>query len=193
MNRRLIIAAAAGLLCAASLQAQDGRPERPAFPEPMSDSLFAATRTQEMVEAYGLSPEQEAQVLELTLQYADKLQFRPMRMGEGDERPDFRSMTEEQRQEFFQKMQEQMGAMQEQMAERREAQKAYEDALKGILDKKQFKAYRKDRRKEEAEIQRRMQRRGGPGGGFPGGGFPGGGFGGPGGGFGGPGGFPDGF
>ena len=190
MRKMMILAAAAGMLCAAALQAQEGRPERPAFPGPMSDSLFAATRTQEMVEAYGLSPEQEAQVLALNLKYADKMQFRPMGMGgENGERPDFRSMTDEQRMEFFQKMQDQMGDMQEKMAERREARKAFEEELKDILTKDQFKAYRKDRRKEETEMQRRMQGgMGGPGGGMGPGGFPGGGMGGPGGGFGGPGG-----
>lgn len=182
-----MLAAAAGLLFAVSLQAQEGRPERPAFREPMSDSLFAATRTQEMVKNYGLSPEQEGPVLELNLKYADKLQFRPMGMGrENGERPDFRSMSPEERMAFFEKMQSQMGDMQDRMAERQKAMKAFEDELKGILTKDQFKAYRKDRRKQEAEMQRRMQNgRGGREGGFGGPGGPRGGFGGRGGGFGG--------
>ena len=72
-------------------------------------------------------------------------------------------------------------------------QKAYEDELKGILDKKQFRKYRSDVLRAQAEREQAMQRGFGggfPGGGFPGGGMPGGGF--PGGGFPG-GGFPGGF
>jgi hypothetical protein len=59
--------------------------------------------------------------------------------------------------------------------------------MKEILTKDQYKLYKKDRRKEDAERQRMQGGFGGPGGG-PGG--PGRGFGGPGGrgGFGGPGG-----
>jgi len=165
----------------------------PAFPEPMSDSLWAATRTQEMVEKYTLTPEQEGPVFELNLQYAGKLEYRPQR-PEGEERKDPRSMTDEERQAFFGQMQERMAEMQEKMAEIKQNKKVYENALKELLTKDQFKAYRKDERKKESEQQERMQR--GMGGGFPGGGpggrggfgGPGGGFGGPGGGFGGPGG-----
>ena len=72
-------------------------------------------------------------------------------------------------------------------------QKAYENELKGILDKKQFRKYRSDILRAQAERAQAMQRGFGggfPGGGFPGGGFPGGGM--PGGGFPG-GGFPGGF
>ena len=101
-----------------------------------------------------------------------------------------RSMSDEQRQEFMQKMQAQMGEMQEKMQAMQEARKAYEKELEGFLDKDQLKAYRKDRRRQEAEMQRRMQ--GGMGGGRPGGMGPGGPGGFPGGGMGGPGGFPGG-
>jgi len=191
MKTMRIFAAAAGLLCAVSLLAQEGRPERPGRPgprEPMSDSLWAATRTQEMVEKYGLSPEQEGQVFNLNVQYADKLNFQPPQQ-EG-ERKDPRSMTEEERQAFFQQMQERRGEMQERMQQMQESRKAYEKELEGVLTKDQLKAYRKDRRKQEAEMQRRMQGgrpggMGGPGMGGPGGmggnrggGFGGGGFGG---------------
>lgn len=196
MKALRILAAAAGVLCAVSLSAQDGRRERggrPAMPEPVSDSVWVIQRTQEMVEKYTLTPEQEEAVRAINLKYADKMNFTPARMGfggENGERPDFRSMTDEQRQEFMQKMQAQMGEMQEKMQERQKARKEYEEELEGVLDKNQLKAYRKDRRREEAEMQRRMQ--GGMGGGRPGGmgpgGFPGGGMG-PGGGFPGGGGF----
>ena len=189
MKKKVIFAAAVGMLCAASLQAQETRPERP---EPMSDSLYAATRTQKMVEDYALTPEQEGAVFNLNLQYAGKLEMRHEHRPDGDsaqrgERPDPRSMTEAQRQEFFQKMQERRAAMEERMKAIQENRKAYEEALKGILTKDQFKAYKKDQRKREAEMQSRMQR--GPGMGGPGGrrggfGGPGGGRGGFGGGFG---------
>ena len=192
MKALRILAAAAGVLCAVSLSAQGGRPERgerPAMPEPVSDSVWVIQRTQEMVEKYTLTPEQEEAVRAINLKYADKMNFTPQRMGmtdENGERIDFRSMSDQQRQEFMQKMQAQMGDMQEKMQERQKARKDYEDELEGVLDKNQLKAYRKDRRREEAEMQRRMQggmgggRPGGMGpggpGGFPGGGMPGGGF-----------------
>ena len=102
MKKILILAAAAGMLCAVSLQAQEVNPEAPAFPEPLSDSLAAATRTQEMVEALSLTPEQEVPVFNLNLQYSNLLNRRPER-PEG-ERPDFQSMTEAEREAFFQKI-----------------------------------------------------------------------------------------
>ena len=187
-----ILAAAAGVLCAVSLQAQGERPEGPQMPEPMSDSLWAATRTQEMAEKYTLSEEQQVAVFDLNMKYADKLNFNGQMPGQG-ERKDMRSMSEEERRAFFEEMMSRREEMEQKMQERREARKAYEEELEGILTKDQFKAYRKDRRREEAEIQKRMQR--GMGGGRPGGMGPGGFPGGPGG-FpgGGPGGFgPGGF
>ena len=197
MKAMRIIAAAAGVLCAVSLFAQEGRPgrgqrgERGAMPEPVTDSVWVIQRTQEMVEKYTLTDEQAEAVRAINTKYAPEMNFTPQRMGFGDEngeRPDFRSMTDEQRQEFMQKMQAQMGEMQEKMQARQKARKDYEDELEGVLDKNQLKAYRKDRRREEAEMQRRMQ--GGMGGGRPGGMGPGGGF--PGGGMGPGGGFPGG-
>ena len=200
MKSLRILAAAAGVLCAVSLFAQEGRPgrggrgERGGFAEPVTDSVWIIQRTQEMVEKYTLTPEQEAQVRELNTKYAPQLNFRPGNMfgGENGERPDFRSMSDQERQEFMQKMQAQRGEMQEKMQAMQEARKVYEKELEGFLNKDQLKAYRKDRRRQEAEMQRRMQ--GGMGGGRPGGmgpgGFPGGGPGGfPGGGPGGFGGF----
>ena len=187
-----ILAAAAGVLCAVTLSAQGGRRgngDRPAMPEPVTDSVWIIQRTQEMVEKYTLSDEQAEAVRAINLKYADKMNFTPQRMGmtdENGERIDFRSMSDQQRQEFMQKMMDQMGDMQEKMQERQKARKDYENELEGVLDKNQLKAYRKDRRREEAEMQRRMQggmgggRPGGMGpggpGGFPGGGMPGGGF-----------------
>ena len=202
MKAMRILAAAAGVLCAVSLFAQEGRPqrggrgERPAFQEPVSDSVWVENQTKEMTEKYTLTAEQAEAVRAINEKYAPQMNFTPQRMGmtdENGERIDFRSMTDEQRAAFFEKMQSQQAEMQEKMQERQKARKDYEDELEGVLDKDQLKAYRKDRRRQEAEMQRRMQ--GGMGGGRPGGmgpgGFPGGGPGGfPGGG---PGGFPGGF
>ena len=197
MKSLKFMAVAAGVLCAVSLFAQEGRRgrgERGAMPEPVTDSVWVIQRTQEMVEKYTLTDEQAEAVRAINTKYAPQMNFTPQRMGmvdENGERIDFRSMTDEQRQAFFQKMQSQQAEMQEKMQARQKARKDYEEELEGVLDKNQLKAYRKDRRREEAEMQRRMQG-GRPGGMGPGGmgpgGFPGGGMG-PGGGFPGGGGF----
>ena len=199
MKALRILAAAAGVLCAVSLSAQEGWPgqggrggrgERGGFQEPVSDSVWVVNRTQEMVEKYELTAEQEEAVRALNLKYAPQMNFTPQRMGmvdENGERIDMRSMSDEQRQAFFQKMQAQMGEMQEKMQQMQNARKEYEKELEAVLNKDQLKAYRKDRRRQEAEMQRRMQGGNrGPGMGGPGG-FPGGGPG-----MGGPGGFPGG-
>ena len=195
MKALRILAAAAGVLCAVSLFAQEGRPgrgergERPAFQEPVSDSVWVINRTQEMVDKYELSAEQAETVRAINTKYAPQMNFTPARTGmvdENGERIDIRKMSDEERMAFFQKMQEQQGDMQERMQQMQQARKDYEKELEEILTKDQLKAYRKDRRRQEAEMQRRMQ--GGMGGGRPGGmgpgGFPGGGMG--------PGGFPGG-
>jgi len=203
MKALRILAAAAGVLCAVSLFAQEGRPgrgergERPEMQEPVTDSVWVVNRTQEMTEKYTLTAEQAEAVRAINEKYADKMNFTPARMGmvdENGERIDFRKMSDDERQAFFQKMQSQQAEMQEKMQAMQQARKDYEKELEGVLDKDQLKAYRKDRRRQEAEMQRRMQG-GRPGGMGPGGmgpgGFPGGGPGGfPGGG---PGGFPGGF
>ena len=195
MKALRILAAAAGVLCAVSLFAQEGRPgrgergERPQFQEPVSDSVWIVNRTQEMTEKYNLTAEQAEAVRAINEKYAPQMNFTPQRTGmvdENGERIDMRKMSDEERMAFFQKMQEQMGDMQERMQQMQQARKDYEKELEEVLTKDQLKAYRKDRRRQEAEMQRRMQ--GGMGGGRPGGmgpgGFPGGGMG--------PGGFPGG-
>jgi hypothetical protein len=199
MKALRILAAAAGVLCAVSLFAQEGRPgrgergERPEMQEPVTDSVWVVNRTQEMTEKYTLTAEQAEAVRAINEKYADKMNFTPARMGmvdENGERIDFRKMSDDERQAFFQKMQSQQAEMQEKMQAMQQARKDYEKELEGVLDKDQLKAYRKDRRRQEAEMQRRMQGGGRPGGMGPGGpgGFPGGGMG-PGGGFPGGGGF----
>ena len=106
MKALRILAAAAGVLCAVSLFAQEGRPgrgergERPAFQEPVSDSVWVVNRTQEMTEKYTLTDEQAAAVRAINEKYAPQMNFTPQRMGmtdENGERIDFRSMTDEQR------------------------------------------------------------------------------------------------
>lgn len=202
MKKILTLTAAALLLMSLNLQAQppqggrpggrpEGRPERGEFkmPEVLADTVYAETRTADMAEKYQLTEEQFAQVFALNLEYASKLQFDPSIMGERNqgERKDPRSMSDAERQEFFNQMQERMVKVQDAWAEIEDNQKAFDLAMKEILTKDQYKLYKKDRRKEDAERQRRMQ---GPRGGMGGPGGPGGrgGFGGPGGGFGGPGG-----
>ena len=181
MKALRILAAAAGVLCAVSLFAQEGRPgrgergERPQFQEPMTDSMWVETRTQEMAEKYELSAEQVEAVRAINTKYAPQMNFTPARMGmvdENGERIDFRKMTDEQRAAFFEKMQSQQAEMQEKMQAMQQARKDYEKELEEVLTKDQLKAYRKDRRRQEAEMQRRMQ--GGMGGGRPGGMGPGG-------------------
>ena len=129
-------------------------------------------------------------MLALNQKYDGKLEYK---MPEQTEMRDFRRMTDEEREAFMSDMQSRMAEMQETQAKLEENQKAYEDELKAILTKKQFRKYRSDILRAEAERQQAMQRGFGggfPGGGMPGGGFPGGGM--PGGGFPG-GGFPGGF
>ena len=202
MKTILTLTAAALLLMSLNLQAQPpqggrpgGRPgERPGreefkMPEVLADTVYAETKTAEMAEKYQLTEEQFAQVFALNLEYASKLQFDPSIMGERNqgERKDPRSMSDAERQEFFNQMQERMMKVQDAWAEIEDNQKAFDLSMKEILTKDQYKLYKKDRRKEDAERQRMQGGFGGPGGG-PGG--PGRGFGGPGGrgGFGGPGG-----
>lgn len=193
--KRFLLLAVAGLMAgAASLMAQPPQgPEGAGNLPQMPKILTPEEKTAQQAEKYSLTEEQKAALLELNKEYDGKLEFRMQGMEQGAERRDFRNMSDAERQEFFSKMQEQMADMQERQQQMQKDQKAYDNAIKNILDKKQLKAYRADRRKEEADRQRAMQQFGGgmPGGpgGFPGGpgGFPGGPGGFPGGGF--PGGF----
>ena len=131
MTKFFVWATAAMMLCAAIVQAQPGqggRPQgqhpqggRPEFkrPEVLPDSVFAANRTARMVEKYGLSEEQEAQVAALNLEYAPKLQMRMPEMERPEGRmPDFRSMSDSERQQMMAKMQERMIQMQEMQEQR---------------------------------------------------------------------------
>jgi len=208
--KRFLIMAVAGLLAgAARLSAQPAqrpegagkRPQRPIV------SLNPEEKTAQMVEKYNLTADQQAAVLDLNKRFDGKLDFlppgRPDRGEEGEEggeraeRKNPRDMTEEEREAFFEQMQDQMLERQEQLLQVQKDQKEYDKVMKGILDKEQYKLYRKDQRKRDQELQRMLQQTGNRAqGGFPGGpggegfgGPGGGGFGGPGGGFGGPGGF----
>ena len=185
MMKKYFLMAVVGLMAgAACLYAQAPQGQMPELPPVLNPE----EKTAQMVEKYGLSDEQKAAVLALNQKYDGKLEYK---MPEQTEMRDFRRMTDEEREAFMKDMQSRMAEMQETQAKLEENQKAYEDELKGILTKKQFRKYRSDILRAEAERQQQMQR--GFGGGFPGGGpggFPGGGPGGfPGGG---PGGFPGG-
>jgi hypothetical protein len=163
-----------------------GRPGGAEFKMPeLPPELSPEERTAEMVEKFGLSPEQEATLLELNKRYEGKLEYRPQQQN----MQDIREMSDEERQELFNKMAEQMAEMEKILEEIEANKKAYEGALKALFDKKQFRAYQKEQRQKATEQRRRMESMfmgggfDGPGGGFggPGGGFGGGGFGGPGG------------
>ena len=145
-------------------------------------------KTAEMAELLNLSEEQKEALLELNRRYDGKLEYRPEQQ---QNMQDIRQMSDKEREEFMNKMMSQMQDMEKIMAEIEENNKTYDNALKALLDKKQFRLYQREKRRKETEQRRRMESAfGGFGGGFPGGGGfggPGGGFGG--GGFGGPGGF----
>lgn len=179
MTRHFLMAAAAGLLLGAATllaQAPQGEPKLP-------KALSPEEKTAQMAQDYDLTPEQEAAVLELNKLYDGKLEFRPEGFPPQGERKDPRQMSESERQQFFAQMQERMAQMQERQQQMEKDQKAYDKAIKGILDKEQFKAYKKDQREREKKMQERMgggpRGFGGPGGGgFPPRGMGGGGFGG---------------
>ena len=145
----------------------------------MPKILTPEEKTAEMAQKYGLTDEQQTALLALNQKYDGKLELRMEQQGE---QQDFRKMTDAERQEFMNKMMSQMQDMQAKQAEIEKNQKAYENDLASILDKKQMRKYRTDLRRAEAERQAAMQRSfgggmmppGGFGGGFPGGGFPGG-------------------
>ena len=187
MKKYFVLAVIGLMAAAANLSAQ---PQQGAGMPQMPPVLNPEEKTAQMAEKYKLTDEQKQAVLELNQKYDGKLE---MKMPEQGEMKDFRKMTDAEREEFMKEMQSRMAEMQETQAQLEENQKAYENELKGILDKKQFRKYRSDVLRAQAEREQAMQRGFGggfPGGGFPGGGMPGGGF--PGGGFPG-GGFPGGF
>ena len=145
----------------------------------MPKILTPEEKTAEMAQKYNLTDEQQAAVLELNKKYDGKLELRM----EQTEQRDFRKMTDAEREQFMNEMMNRMQDMQAKQAEIEKNQKAYENDLSSILDKKQLRKYRTDQRRAEAERQQAMQRGfggggmmppGGFGGGFPGGGFPGG-------------------
>lgn len=183
MMKKILVLAVAGLVAGAACvfaQAPQGQMQMPELPPVLSPE----EKMDQMAEKYGLTDEQKAAVLALNQKYDGKLEFqRP----EQTEMRDFRRMTDAEREEFMKEMQSRMSEMQETQAKIEENQQAYEDELKGILTKKQFRKYRSDILRAEAEREQQMMRGfgggfpgggfpGGPGGGFPGGGFPGGGF-----------------
>lgn len=199
--KRFYLLAVAGLMMAgaASLYAQVPQgPEGAQLPEGFNPEniqippvLTPEQKTAQMTEKYNLTPEQQAAVLELNTKYDGKLDFR---MEPMDQSQDPRKMSDAERQQFFDQMMNRMADMQERQQQMQKDQKEYDKAMKNILDKNQYRIYRKEMREREEERLRMQQGMGGgfPGGGMPGGGFPGGPGGFPGGGFPG-GGFPGGF
>ena len=221
MKKIVFWAAAAMMLCAVNLQAQPGGYPGGGYPgggypgggfpggqqgefkmpEVVTDSAYVSDKSADIASEYDLTAEQEEQVIALLEKYVSRLNMKMTGFGDPNaanaEPRDYQSMTDAERREMFNQMQERMQQMEELRQDRNKAQKEFDKEIKNILDKEQYKAYTKDRRREDRERQARENQMrggmGGPGGGFggPGGGMggPGGGFGGPGGGFGGPGGF----
>jgi len=176
----------AGALCAsAQMPPMGAMPPMGQMPEGMEmpKILTPEEKTAEMAQKYSLTEEQQTALLELNKKYDGLLELRM----EQTEQRDFRKMTDAEREQFMNEMMNRMSEMQEKQAQIEKNQKAYENDLASILDKKQMRKYRTDQRRAEAERQAAMQRGfggmpgggmmppgGGFGGGFPGGGFPGG-------------------
>ena len=167
--KRLMMAVAGLLVGAAVLNAQppQGRRGPQEGPEmKKTEVLNPEEKTARMVQDYNLTPEQEKAVLELNKLFDGKLDFRPEGFGPDKEMKDPRQMSDTERQAFFEKMQERMAEMEEKRQQVQKDQKEYDKALKEILDKEQFKAYRKDQKKRERQRQERMGGPRGFGGGF---------------------------
>ena len=207
--KRILLLIACGLLTLAQALAQPGggmfwgrQIER--------DSALVAEYSEFMVEKYKLNEQQAGRVRKLNTAYVGKVSYpisrtlreKVFKAREGSDlettekkqsdstvraiREQFRNMenmSEEQRQEMFGQMQKRMEEAQAARELQEENEAEYEEALQQILDKNQFKAYKKELRREEEREQRRREsemRRQFERGGF--GGFGGGGFGGSGGG-----------
>ena len=122
--KNLLTAFAALLVGTATLFAQQPpQGGRPVAPKPLTPE----EKTAQMAQDYDLTAEQEAAVLELNKQYDGKLEFRFEGFGQGNgERKDPRNMSDAERQQFFEQMQERMAQMQEKQAQIEKDQKAYD-------------------------------------------------------------------
>ena len=158
--------------------------------------------TNGMVADYGLNEDQAAQVLEINKKYLGKVEYPVVLPPEAEEAMnnmgnrqggagfDMGSFSQEDRD----RMMSMMNDMQERMNDIADNQEAYENALAGVLDKKQMKKWNKAKKHYQTDQRIKMEAQfggmGGFGGGFGGdfggfgGGMPGGGGGMPGGGFG---------
>lgn len=147
----------------------------------MNPEQMAKMQTERFAKSLDLSEEQQKKLYDYNLNNIKKQQEEREKMraqreqgqqGQG-QRPDFRNMSEADRETFFKQMQEQ-----------RKVQEAAEDkAYKEILTEAQYKKWQKLKKQQEMRQRQMMQQRmgggeggfGGPGGqGGPGGGFGGG-------------------
>ena len=147
----------------------------------MNPEQMAKMQTERFAKNLDLSEEQQKKLYDYNLNNIKKQQEEREKMraqreqgqqGQG-QRPDFRNMSEADREAFFKQMQEE-----------RKAQEAAEDkAYKEILTEAQYKKWQKLKKQQEMRQRQMMQQRmgggeggfGGPGGqGGPGGGFGGG-------------------
>jgi len=153
MMKKIVLAIVAAITVSATAVAQEenkpmGDRQRPDMKE------MVKQRTQETVKAYGLNDAQAAQLLELNLQYADKI--RPVggpnhRGGRNGYRPQMNRNGQHQGDTLQVQGQrpsrEDMAKRREEMAKNMEA---YNTELQKIMTEDQFKAY-------QADIQKRMK------------------------------------
>ena len=109
-----------------------GQMQMPELPPVLSPE----ERTAEMIEKFSLSEEQGKVLLELNRRYEGKLEYRP----EQQDMKDIREMSESERNAFFEKMMSQREEMEKLQAEIEANKKSYDNALKALFDKKQFRA-----------------------------------------------------
>ena len=162
-------------------QQQQGQPGQRGPRQRMNPEQMAKMQTERFAKSLDLSEEQQKKLYDYNLNNIKKQQEEREKMraqreqgqqGQG-QRPDFRNMSEADREAFFKQMQEQ-----------RKVQEAAEDkAYKEILTEAQYKKWQKLKKQQEMRQRQMMQQRmgggeggfGGPGGqGGPGGGFGGG-------------------
>ena len=136
-------------------------------PQELSDQAISS-QTDQMAAAYGLDEDQASRLLRLNKIYLGKIKYPvvvPDEFKEAEQDADG-SRQEARTAEFdptkmsdddFQNMMSMMADMEDLMAQMEENQDKYETALQTILDKKQLKAWKKDKRHYETEQRLRME------------------------------------
>jgi hypothetical protein len=153
--KKIVLAIVAVITMSATVMAQEeNKPMRDHQRPDMKEMV--KQRTSETVKTYGLNEAQAAQLLELNLQYADKI--RPMggpnhRGGRNGHRPHMNRNGKQQGDTLQAQRQPQRPSREEMEKRREEMMKnmdAYNAELQKIMTEDQFKAY-------QADIQKRMK------------------------------------